>query len=137
MWKQSLLWIYHQSQVCYMPTLLIMRDGIEHPARFVEASRKKAKLEELSNNIGERWGLPSRWVSEANEGAGILSDLLLSERSEFSGKSAIYYIITVRSKNFDGKTWYSPLFIHKNFFPTRNFLKHRMIPWRSFFGPVR
>ena len=27
--------------------------------------------------------------------------------------------------------------IHKIFFPTRNFLKHRMVPWRSFFGPVR
>ena len=27
--------------------------------------------------------------------------------------------------------------IHKNFFPTRFFLKHRMIPWRSFPGPVR
>ena len=27
--------------------------------------------------------------------------------------------------------------IHKIFFPTRNFLKHRMVPWRGFFGPVR
>ena len=31
-----------------------MRDGVEHPTSFVEASRKKAKLEELSNNISER-----------------------------------------------------------------------------------
>ena len=33
--------------------------------------------------------------------------------------------------------WYPPPLIHKLFFPTRNFLKHRMVPWRSFFGPVR
>ena len=31
-----------------------MRDGVEHPTSFVEASRKKAKLEELSNKISER-----------------------------------------------------------------------------------
>ena len=30
-----------------------------------------------------------------------------------------------------------PLLIHKIVFPTRNFLKHRMVPWRSVFGPVR
>ena len=30
-----------------------------------------------------------------------------------------------------------PPLIHKKFFPTSNFLKHRMVPWRSFFGPVR
>ena len=70
-----------------------MRDGVEHPTSFVEASQKKAKLEELSNNISEKRGIPSRLVSAANERAGILSDLLLGERSEVSGKSAIYYII--------------------------------------------
>ena len=31
-----------------------MRDGVEHPTSFVEASRKKAKLEELSNNVSDR-----------------------------------------------------------------------------------
>ena len=31
-----------------------MRDGVEHPMSFKEASRKKAKLEELSKNITER-----------------------------------------------------------------------------------
>ena len=31
-----------------------MRDGVEHPTCFVEACRKKAKVEELSNNISER-----------------------------------------------------------------------------------
>ena len=31
-----------------------MQDGVEHPMSFVEVSRKKAKLEELSNNISER-----------------------------------------------------------------------------------
>ena len=44
---------------------------------------------------------------------------------------------TVKHKNFDWKSWYPPLLIHKIIFPTRNFLKHRMLPWRSFFGPVR
>ena len=54
---------------------------------------KKAKLKELSNNISDR--------SEA-KGTGIMSDLLLvdgdvSEANEpdTSGKSALYYIITV------------------------------------------
>ena len=61
-----------------------MRDGVEHLTSFIEASRKKAKLRELSNNISDR--------SEA-WGTGILSGLLLGERSEVSGKSAIYYII--------------------------------------------
>ena len=45
---------------------------------------KKAKLKELSNNISDR--------SEA-KGTGIMTDLLLNERSEVSGKSALYYII--------------------------------------------
>ena len=40
-------------------------------------------------------------------------------------------------KNFGGKSWYPLPLIHKIFFPTRNFLKHRMVPWRSFFGPMR
>ena len=31
-----------------------MRDGVEHPTSFIEASRKKEKLEKLSNNISER-----------------------------------------------------------------------------------
>ena len=30
-----------------------------------------------------------------------------------------------------------PPLIHKKFFPIINFLKHRMVPWRSFLGPVR
>ena len=32
---------------------------------------------------------------------------------------------------------YTPLLSIKCFFPTRKFLKHRMVPWRSFFGAVR
>ena len=32
----------------------VMRDGDEHPTSFVEASQKKAKLKELSNNISDR-----------------------------------------------------------------------------------
>ena len=46
-----------------------------------------------------------------------------------------WYSLT--KKLFDGKLWYPPPLIHKIFFPTRNFLKHRIVPWRSFFGPVR
>ena len=44
--------LYHQSQVCYMEIIFCMRDGVQHPMSFVEAVRKKAKLKELSNNIG-------------------------------------------------------------------------------------
>ena len=54
-------------------------------------------------------------------------------------QSVLQWNISVHwDKNFDGKYWYPPPpLIHKIFFPTRNFLKHRMVPWRSFFGPVR
>ena len=48
-------------------------------------------------------------------------------------------ILVQWDKNFSTEnrdTTHPPL-IHKIFFPTRNFLKHRMVPWRSFFGPVR
>ena len=40
---------------------------------------------------------------------------------------------TVRHENFGWKLWY----IRECFFDTRNFLKHRMVPWWSFFGHVR
>ena len=33
--------------------IIFMRDGVQHPTSFVEASRKKAKLKELSNNISD------------------------------------------------------------------------------------
>ena len=42
------------------------------------------------------------------------------------------YFGPVGQKLFDGKSWYHPSLIHKNFFPTRNILKHRLVPWRSF-----
>ena len=51
-----------------------------------DRASQKAKFEELSNNISDR--------SEA-KGTGKLSDSLLSERSEVSGKSALYCIIYV------------------------------------------
>ena len=51
-----------------------------------EARRGEAKP---SNNISKR----DSERSELSREAGILSDLLLSERSEVSGKSAIYYVI--------------------------------------------
>ena len=66
---------------------LLCETSVEHPTSFVEGSQKKA---ELSNNISDR--------SEANR-TGILSDLLLGERSEVRGKSAIYYIIVFNRKN--------------------------------------
>ena len=31
-----------------------MRNGVERPTSFVEASQKKAKLKELSNNMSDR-----------------------------------------------------------------------------------
>ena len=39
--------------------IFFMRDGVEHPTSYVEASQKKAKLEALSTNISERRGVPS------------------------------------------------------------------------------
>ena len=62
-----------------------MRDGVEHPAS--EASQKWRSSIELSNNISDR--------IEA-KGTGILSDLLLSERSEVGGKSAKFHIVFVK-----------------------------------------
>ena len=47
-------------------------------------------------------------------------------------------ILVQWDKNFDeNRELPPPLLILWIFFPTRNFLKHRMVPWRSFFGPVR
>ena len=48
---------------------------------------KKAKLEELSNNVSERRGVPIRWMSAANKRAAILSDTLVRSRR------AIYWCI--------------------------------------------
>ena len=39
---------------------------------------------------------------------------------------------TVRQNNFDGKSWYPPPLLSPTFFDTRNFLKHRRVPLRSF-----
>ena len=54
---------------------------------------KKAKLEELSNNISER--LTGRKpVSEQSERAsGYATDLLVRRRSRVTAKSGVYYII--------------------------------------------
>ena len=73
-----------QSSRCYTLIIFYTRDGVDQPMSFVEASQKRRSSIELSNNISD--------LSEA-KGTGILSDLLLGERSEVSGKSAIYYII--------------------------------------------
>ena len=59
---------------------------------------------------------------------------------KFSQKKQDY--LTKFSSTVKQKFWLKivippPLLIHKIIFPTRNFLKHRMLPWRSFFGPVR
>ena len=59
---------------------------------------KKAKLEELSNNISERrCELKANGsVSERSERAsGYTQDLQLGERSEVSGKSGVYCIIHI------------------------------------------
>ena len=67
-----------------------MRDASRASHELRRSESKKPKLRELSNNISEK-----RCELKANERAGILSDLLLSERSEVSGKSGVYYIISV------------------------------------------
>ena len=59
--------------------LFTMRDVSRASHELRRKESKKAKLEELSNNINDR--------SEAK--GTLLSDLLLGERSEVSGKSAI------------------------------------------------
>ena len=99
----SLLCIYRQLQVCY--TLFVdfiyyaRRRRASHELRRNEL-KKKANLKELSNNISDR--------SEA-KGTGILSDLLLGERSEVSGKSAVYYIINglhnITQTDYEKRNW--------------------------------
>ena len=58
----------------YLSMLLFMRDGDEHPTS--RASQKKAKLEELSNNISDRSeaegngcivGFAIRWMAQARQ----------------------------------------------------------------------
>ena len=50
----------------------------------------------------------------------------------FSNEIFRYSVTKTSTENRD-----TPPLIHKIFFPPRNFLNHRMVPWRSFFGPVR
>ena len=71
--------------------------------------------------------------------APLLCLKIFDKRIFLKYQSVLQWNISVQwDKNFDGKLWYTPPpLIHKIFFPTRNFLKHRMVPWRSFFGPVR
>ena len=58
--------------------------------------KKRRSSIELSNNISDR--------SEA-KGTGIMSDLLLGERRELSGKSALYYIIVMQCHRPCSKIW--------------------------------
>ena len=77
-----------------------MRDEVEHPTSFVEASQKgearraeqQNKREADSKEAGKR---------QNDERAGIMSDLLLGERSKVSGKSALYYIVHDHARNHD------------------------------------
>ena len=48
----TMVFIWWKIMVC--DCISVMRDGVEHPTSFVEASQKKAKLNELSNNISDR-----------------------------------------------------------------------------------
>ena len=66
-----------------------MRDGVEHPTSYVEASRK-AKLKELSNNISDR--------SEA-KGTGIMSDLLLVNGEARQLEANPHYTILLTKPN--------------------------------------
>ena len=70
---------------------------------------EKAKLRELSNNISDR--------SEA-KGTSIMSDLLLGmAKPDTSGKSALYYIITVADKFWTWKVEYElSRILHFGFF---------------------
>ena len=65
---------------------------------FLCVGKKRRSSIELSNNISDR--------SEA-QGTGILSDLLLGERRELTGKSAIYYIIDAEKSVPNRKTRFS------------------------------
>ena len=65
---------------------------------------------------------------------------IFDKRVFLKHQNVLQWKISVQyDKNFDGKSRYPlpPPVIHQIFFPTSNFLKHRMVPWRSFFGPVR
>ena len=80
-----------------------MRDGVEHPTSFVEASQKRRSSMEMSNNISERrFELKANEpVSERSERAsGYATDLLVRRRSRVTGKSGVYYIIHVSIVSF-------------------------------------
>ena len=85
----SMIFMWSKNTGTWLYISYARRSGASHKLRRSES--KKAKLEELRNNISDR--------SEAY-GTGILSDLLLGERSEVSGKSAIYYVIHIFSSFF-------------------------------------
>ena len=96
-----------------------MRDVRRASHELRRSESKKAKLEELSININER--LTERIpASECSERAsGYATDSLLSERSEVSGESGVYYIIgipavkTSRSRRFP-QTCFLTFFSHSS-----------------------
>ena len=84
-------YIYSKEQtvLCgYVTVYPLCGKSVDHPTSFVEASKKKAKLEELGNNISER-----RCELKANEP--------VNERSEFARR----YIVGFNSKEPQASYW--------------------------------
>ena len=80
--------------VGYVIVYLLSETSVEHRAsqKLRRSESNKARLEKLSNNLSERR------CERSERASGYITDLLLSERSEVSGKSGIYYIIQVLQK---------------------------------------
>ena len=58
--------------------LFTMRDGVEHPTSFVEASQKKAKLDRAEQEYKREADCKEAGELRSGERAGILSDLPLA-----------------------------------------------------------
>ena len=76
-----------------------------------------------------------------NRDAPLLCMKEFDKRIFLKHQSVLQWNILVQwDKNFSTENRDPSPLIHKFFLhkiPTRNVLKHRMVPWRSFFGPVR
>ena len=122
--KFSALWdIKISTENCDMPPLIhkLFFDTKKFP------ENRRVPLQSFSGSV--LWDKNFRQKPDAP----LLCMKIFDKRIFLKHQSVLQWNFSVQwDKNFDGKSWYPPL-VYKIFSPTRIFLKHRMVPWRSFF----
>ena len=128
LWKFSAQWDILILTECDMPPLIHSFSSI--PKRFWKT--EGFLYETFRFGLVRQKNLTKTWCPPSY--AWKFSKKKISETPKCSPMK----ILVQRDKNFSTENRdASPLPIHKNFVPNKFFLKHRMVPWWSFFGPVR